>query len=86
MCEVVFDDCVSLKSTCLGDNRYSLEFLCFQNVDLFDQHSTQLGALFACRLEKRSVYIGKGNAAKQVCEKVEEIILNEVKNHDYGKC
>lgn len=86
MCEVVFDDCVSLKSTCLGDNRYSLEFLCFQNVDLFDHSSTQLGVLFACRLEKRSVYIGKGNAAKQVCEKVEEIILNEVKNHDYGKC
>ena len=31
------------------------------------------------------MYIGKGNAAKQVCDKVEQIIRNEVMNHNYGK-
>ena len=85
MCEVVFDDCVSLKSVCFGENRYALEFICFPPVDLFDHASTSMGVVFGCRLEKRSMYIGKGNAAKQVCDKVEQIIRNEVMNHNYGK-
>lgn len=85
MCEVAFDDCVSLKSVCFGENRYALEFICFPPVDLFDHASTSMGVVFGCRLEKRSMYIGKGNAAKQVCDKVEQIIRNEVMNHNYGK-
>ena len=85
LCEIEFDNCVSLRSVCLGENRYAIEFICFPSVDLFDHANSTLGGLFGCRLEKRSMYIGKGNAAKQVCDKVEQIIDNDLDTHNYGK-
>ena len=66
-------------------HRYFIEFVTLLPFDFFDHHSNKAGQLFGCRFQTQRIFIGQGNPGKQVCLKLEEIIRNEVDNHNYGK-
>lgn len=81
LCSVLLDDVLSVR-TVRSDDRYSLSFICFKP---FDRFAYRREDLFQCGVKTSEVFIGSGVAAKQVCEKMEEIIQKELKNHDYGR-
>ena len=81
LCSVLLDDVLSVR-TVRSDDRFSLAFICFMP---FDRFAYRREDLFQCGVKTSEVFIGNGVAAKQVCEKMEEIIQKELKNHDYGR-
>lgn len=81
LCSVLLDDVLSVR-TVRSDDRFSLAFIYFKP---FDRFAYRREDLFQCGVKTSEVFIGNGVAAKQVCEKMEEIIQKELKNHDYGR-